>query len=307
MNLLNFEELSDRWKNDKKNYVRLSSYSTYYTLLESHLLPAFGASTEVREENVQEFILQKLRDGLSISTVKELVLVLKMILRYGASHGLCERPEWNLRYPSAIRSFSAPTLTKDDVVKMLDTIRANPCYKGLGIYICVVTGLRIGEVCALRWGDLDLDAGVLHVRRTLSRVYVSDAVLPYSKLSFGSPKTITSYRDIPLSDNLQRLVRYIMPGKDPGNYVLSDGPWPIEPRSYRNYFARFLKEVGIRRVRFHALRHFFATACIEYGADYKTVSTLLGHSDVRTTLNLYVHPNQESKRNCVNKLSTVLG
>ena len=300
---LTIEELAELWKTDKKNYVRPSTYSTYVVLFEKHLLPEFGREIAVSESMVQEYILRKLDEGLSHGTIRETVLVLKMILRHGASLGLCPRPDWVLHYPSLSRCSSLKIIRTEDVFRILDTIRKKPTPKGTGIYISLYTGLRIGEICALKWGDIDLDAGILRVSRTLERVYVLEPKHSHCIMLMGPPKTPDSIREIPLAEELAALLRSIhFEKKEPGNFVLSDSAVPIEPRSYRNFFARLLDSLDIPRIRFHALRHSFATRCIETGADYKTVSSLLGHSDVRTTLNLYVHPGLAQKKAAVNNL-----
>ena len=298
------EELADLWKKDKQNYVRLSTFATYVTLLERHLLPAFGKYTKLEEKDVQAFVLRKLRQGLSRATVQETVLVLKMILRHGASLGLCGRPDWTLRYPGS-RSESAPRLMQtEDVFWMLQVIHDHPSVRNIGIGITLYTGLRIGEICALQWGDIDTAAGVLHVRRTLSRVYRSDVHPPRGELVLGPPKSGSSVRDVPLSKELAALLqRMHAEARDPRAFVLTDGWQPLEPRAYRTYFTQFLDACGIPRINFHALRHTFATRCIEMGADCKTVSDLLGHADVKTTLNLYIHPTMAQKKACVNRLA----
>lgn len=296
------KELADDWKKEKRKYVSISSYSTYDTLLETHILPEFGKSVVVSEQDVQDFIVRKLGDGLSLSTVKTLVLVLKMVLEYGAARGLCDYPHWSLHYPHKYGCSRVKVLSNEDAMAIINAVREKPDCRGLGLYFCLCTGLRIGELCALRWGDIDLREGVVHVNRTLSRIYIRDSARPFCLLSLGTPKTFNSIREIPLEDSLREFIVKTWPGKDPGHYMLSDGPRPIEPRSYRNYFSRFLDSLGIPHTNFHTLRHTFATRCIEVGADYKTVSALLGHADVKTTLNLYVHPGFSRKRECVNKL-----
>lgn len=297
------EELADRWKRDKQDYVRLSTYSTYVTLLERHILPAFGSRHEIEEQDVQAFVLRKLRDGLSRATVQETVLVLKMILRHGAALGLCRRPDWVLHYPGTQAPAKPKLMQTEDVFWILQIIHDHPNCKNIGIAICLYTGLRIGEICALRWGDLDTGAEILHVRKTLARVYLSDAQPPRGQLILGPPKTGSSMRDVPLAKDLLALLKRLdADRRDPGAFVLSDGPEPLEPRAYRRYFAQFLNALGIPRINFHALRHTFASRCIEMGSDYKTVSDLLGHADIKTTLNLYVHPGMAQKKACVNAL-----
>lgn len=301
---MTIDEIASSWKKEKKKYVRLSSYSTYNTLLETHLLPVFGEKIRVSGEEVQDFVVQKLGEGLSVGTVKETVLVLRMVLRHGARMGVCEKPDWTVRYPCPLRRRDVTVLSNPHCRRILKAVKENPSRKNIGIHICLLTGLRIGEICALRRDDIDLPAGVLHVRRTLSRVYVSDALRPFCKLSLDRPKTDSSVRDIPLEEGLRHSLEAFPWGPDPECYVLSGSHRPIEPRSYRNYFASFLDSLEIPRVNFHVLRHTFATRCIEVGADYKTVSSLLGHSDIKTTLNLYVHPRMSQKQACVNRLVT---
>ena len=122
----------------------------------------------------------------------------------------------------------------------------------------------------------------------------------------GSAKTRNSVRDIPLTKDVRQLLEALMKGQDPDNFLLSASPRPLEPRTYRCYYHRYMKSAGLPCVRFHGLRHSFATRCIESGCDIKTVSVLLGHSNISTTLNLYVHPNNEQKLKCMETVSRYL-
>lgn len=192
--------------------------------------------------------MQKLSEGLSVGTVKELVLVLRMVLRHGAEMGLCEKPDWTIHYPCPLRQKCVTVLSNPHCRRILEAVLEHPTAKNIGIHISLLTGLRIGEICALRWGDIDLSSGVLHVRRTLSRVYVSDALRPFCKLLLDRPKTDSSVRDIPLEDGLRRSLEAFRWSGDPECYVLSGSNRPIEPRSYRNYFASFLDSLEIPRV-----------------------------------------------------------
>ena len=119
----------------------------------------------------------------------------------------------------------------------------------------------------------------------------------------GMPKTVNSVRDIPITKNLMKMLKPLCGIVNPDYYVLSNESKPIEPRTYRNYYKALMQELGIPRIKFHGLRHSFATRCIESNCDYKTVSVLLGHSNIGTTLNLYVHPNLEQKKKCLDKAS----
>jgi len=297
------EEIAELWKENKRGFIKYSSYSTYSNLIDNQILPTFGKMAVIPEKTVQEYILRKFNDeGLSLNSVRGAVIVLKMILRYGASLGLCEKPEWTLRYPLPRSAKKMEVFSKKDMQKMLTAIKNNPTPKNLGIYISLATGLRIGEVCALQWRDLDMRSGILHVTKTVERIYIKEGGESYTSITVGPPKTFNSIRDIPFSNELAKVLGQESQGKKPQNYILSDGPKPIEPRSYRNYFGSFLISNKIPVLKFHALRHSFATRCIQAGADYKTVSSILGHANIKITLDMYVHPGMESKKKCVNLL-----
>ena len=164
------------------------------------------------------------------------------------------------------------------------------------------TGLRIGEVCALQWDDIDVTVGVIRVNKTIQRIYLVDGEEKYTELIVDKPKTKNSLREIPMTRDLQALVRPLKKIVRGDFYVLTNAANPTEPRTYRSYFNKLQKVLGLPKMRFHGLRHSFATRCIESKCDYKTVSVLLGHSNISTTLNLYVHPNLEQKKKCIDTM-----
>ena len=147
-----------------------------------------------------------------------------------------------------------------------------------------------------------MDTGLLHVNRTIERIYIVDSDKPHTEIVINTPKTKNSLREIPLSKELVRIFKSLMKVVNKDYYVLTNNTKPTEPRTYRNYLNKLLKQLDIPRLKFHGLRHSFATRCIESHCDYKTVSVLLGHADISTTLNLYVHPNEEQKRSCIDKM-----
>lgn len=307
MNQKTFKEVSDLWKRDKKQYVKESSYSTYVLLLNKHLLPAFGDSTEVTESEVQAFALRKLDEGLSIKSVRELVLILKMVVRFGAKAGCWPVPDWNIRYPTEQAAPDLEVLNRQDQRRILSHIKDHFTCRNLGIYICLAAGLRIGEVCALQWQDLDMVDEVIRVRKTLGRVYQPDGTNHHSRLVLGQPKTVNAVREVPMSREMIRLVRPLTRVVNPEFFLLSNDKKPLEPKTYRSYYKRFMSDLGVSDLKFHGLRHSFATRCIESGCDYKTVSVLLGHANIGTTLNLYVHPNLDQKKKCIEKVFRHLG
>lgn len=301
-NILTIKELSALWKADKQQYVKPSTLAAYSLILENHILPAFGDKHELVESEIQEFVLRKLRDGLVQKTVKDILIVLKMVMKFGARIGLVPYLEWHIKYPTEQKKHELEVLSVAHYQALLQHVRDNFTFRNLGIYICLTTGLRIGEVCALKWCDIDFAYGTISVRRTIERIYLFLDGERRTELVLDTPKTRNSIRDIPLSKDLMIMVRPLKKLADDDSFILSNDAKPIEPRSYRNYFKRLLKMLGIPDLKFHGLRHSFATRCIESHCDYKTVSAILGHANITTTLNLYVHPNLDQKKKCINEM-----
>lgn len=296
------KEIADIWKEDKCQYVKQSTMAVYLLSLENHLLPIFGGKMEVTEEEVQAFALDKLNHGLSQKSIKDMLIVLKMVVRFGEKQGWLNHVEWKVKFPANQPKATLPILTKVHQKKLMDYLKDNFTFPNLGILVCLSTGLRIGEVCALKWSDINMDTGLLHVNRTIERIYIVDSDKPHTEIVINTPKTKNSLREIPLSKELVRIFKSLMKVVNKDYYVLTNNTKPTEPRTYRNYFNKLLKQLDIPRLKFHGLRHSFATRCIESHCDYKTVSVLLGHADISTTLNLYVHPNEEQKRSCIDKM-----
>ena len=296
------KEIADIWKEDKRQYVKQSTMAVYLLSLENHLLPVFGGKMEVTEEEVQAFALDKLNHGLSQKSIKDMLIVLKMVVRFGEKQGWLNHVEWKVKFPANQPKATLPILTKTHQKKLMDYLKDNFTFPNLGILVCLSTGLRIGEVCALKWSDINMDTGLLHVNRTIERIYIVDSDKPHTEIVINTPKTKNSLREIPLSKELVRIFKSLMKVVNKDYYVLTNNTKPTEPRTYRNYFNKLLKQLDIPRLKFHGLRHSFATRCIESHCDYKTVSVLLGHADISTTLNLYVHPNEEQKRSCIDKM-----
>lgn len=295
-------EIAVLWKEDKKAFVKVSTYSAYLLILQNHILPYFGAMTDVREADVQAFAMKKLQDGLCQKSIKDVLVVLKMIVRFGAKNGWCDYVEWDIRFPTVQEKPQLDVLSVGNHRKMLDYIQSHFTFKNLGIYICLTGGLRIGEVCALQWKDVDIDRGVLLIRKTVERVYILDGDQRHTELMIGHPKTMNSIREVPMTTELYRMLKPFRRVVNPDFYLLTNEPYPTEPRTYRNYYKRLMEKLGIPQIKFHGLRHSFATRCIESNCDYKTVSVILGHSSINTTLNLYVHPNTEQKKKCIDKM-----
>lgn len=295
-------QITEEWKDEKKKYVKKSTYAAYQLLIQNHIKPYFGDLYEVNEEKVQQFVFDKLDAGLSEKTIRDIIIVLKMILKFGIKNGYLEYIQIDAKFPSKQEKKDLDVLSKADQKKFMEHLRNNFTFKNLGIFICLSTGMRIGEICGLRWCDVDTVEGVIKVRHTLQRIYIIEGETRHTELLLDTPKTANSVRDIPMSSELLKMLKSLNKVVNENYYVISNDIKPIEPRTYRNYYKKLCKQLDIPELKFHGLRHSFATRCIESKADYKTVSVLLGHSNISTTLNLYVHPNKEQKKKTIDKM-----
>ncbi len=287
-------------------FVKSSTIAVYTLHLENHLLPKFGNKKTLQEQEVQDFVLECLRKGLSLKTVKDMLIVLKMVVKFGAKHGWLQYQDWSIKYPTEQKSKELEVLSISHQKKLMQYVTDNFTFRNLGIYICLSTGMRIGEVCALKWSDIDVGTETIHVNRTIERIYIIEGDERRTELVIGSPKTKNSIREIPISKELMKLIRPLKKLMNDDYYVITNEAKPTEPRTYRNYYKQLLKQLGIPDLKFHGLRHSFATRCIESKCDYKTVSVILGHANISTTLNLYVHPNMEQKKKCINQMFKAL-
>lgn len=307
---MTYTELYINWYQCKKRMVKESSMAAYALIDRSHLRPAFADMdvTAIRKKDIQAFIYSKLDCGLSVKYVQDMLIVLKMVLRYAAEeYDLAVLTSWKLEWPSRNKG-SAPKLeryTAEETRRIIECALAKPAPAKTGILLGLFAGMRIGEICALQFRDIDFDKKTVSVRRTIQRVYMLEpeksSIAGSTRMTISEPKTKNSQREIPLSREIVPLLKAYSHIAAPEYYVATLSEHPAEPRTYRNAYRRFiLDEVGLDHcIKFHGLRHTFASTLIDNKVDVKTVSALLGHSDVSTTLNVYVHPSEESKRAAV--------
>ena len=294
-------EIAAAWKEYKRPYVKQSTMAAYVLILENHILPTFGEDNSLPEQSVQAFVLHKIESGLSTKSVKDILIVLKMVMKFGVKKEWMTYYEWDIKYPPSSENKVLDVLSVTNHRKILNHIQSHFTFMGLGIYISLSTGLRIGEICALKWSDINVTDGILTVNRTIERIYIIEGEKKHTELVINTPKTKNSCREIPMNKELLGMLKPLKKVVNDDYYILTNDERPTEPRTYRNYYKRLMEKLDIPKLKYHGLRHSFATRCIEVGCDYKTVSVLLGHSNISTTLNLYVHPNMEQKKRCIDK------
>lgn len=298
------------WLKEKKDYVKESTYANYSNSIFNHIIPKLGNIylKDLTHKKIQDFILELSKSGnknsgigLSEKFIKDITIIIKGSLKKAINEKQIDYIELSFNYPKSTHNDKLYILTKNEQRKITEYGKNNINNKSLGILISLYTGIRIGELCALKWEDIDFKKSYLHISKTIQRVYIKDKNENQSKVIITTPKTKNANRIIPINKEFLDIIKTLR-GKD-DEYILSGTNNYIEPRTYRKYYEKFLKEVKINHINFHSLRHTFATNCISLGVDYKTVSELLGHATVNITLNLYVHPRLSQKKKCIDLIS----
>ncbi|MFG6330845.1 MAG: site-specific integrase [Lachnospiraceae bacterium] len=298
-----FSQVGGEWLLEVNRRRKYSTYIKYDAIYRTHLADVIGLyrlSSGVTQE-LQEKIFDHLsRAGLSESLQKSVICVANQILTFANRHyqagiQLLERPAAKAKKSAVTFSRAEQALLLDCIYRQMDKFKA-------AVLLCLYTGLRLGELCALQWTDIDFEGKTLTVNRTVQRI-AAPGRLTKTILLETTPKSESSHRTIPLTSELLEILSELK-GKQP--YVFG-GKKPLEPRTMQYHFKKILKEAGIKGRSFHTLRHTFATNCMENNMDVKALSELLGHSDVRITLNLYVHPTMDSKRKQIGTLSDFYG
>lgn len=305
-----FEDWAEEWLQQKRNYVKESTYANYLIMMVNHIIPKLAGRrvVEVNTQLVQNLVLEwgisgKLnqKGGLSIKTIKDMVIILKMCVRdFDMRYGVNTLIQ-KITYPVNTVNTSMVILSKNEQKVLVGKVLESHELEPLGYAICLYTGIRIGELCALTWGDIDMEEKVIYINKTIQRVYYKKKEnRGVTKVIISSPKSLKSIRAIPISKTLYTILKRYQCGMN--KYVLTGTEKYIEPRLYRKHYEKFIENNKLNYIKFHGLRHTFATRCIEMGADYKVVSELLGHASTNITMNLYVHPQIEQKRQCVELL-----
>lgn len=298
-----FQDAAEKWLYDILPQVKESTGNKYQNLIETYIYPDYRDTPliAITQRSLEEYQRRLLRaggvrgEGLSPKTVTDILSVLGRILTLGEREG----------YPVSCNISSIRTrqsagdfriLSRSEQTKLCRYLYANLDGRNMGILLCLFTGLRIGEICVLRWGDLSFPDQTIHVHQTMQRVQDrSDHAKRKTKVVVTTPKSSCSIRTIPVPAPLMELMSSHR--REDEHFFLSDrgGKW-VEPRNLQYHFKRVLEESYLEEVNFHTLRHTFATRCVEVGVDVKSLSEILGHANVNITLNRYVHPSMEMKK-----------
>lgn len=300
------------WLLEKKDYIKESTYANYSNNIFNHIIPKLGNYylNELNHKVIQDFLLELSKNGrkdnnggLAEKTIKDITIIIKGSIKKGINEDKIKHIELTFNYPKDNKENKLYVLTKREQNKITNYVLENINSRNIGLLISLYSGIRIGELCALKWEDVDFKKNSLTINKTIQRVYIKDKDKNISKVIITTPKTKNANREIPINKDFLEILKKIK--SDKKNYILTGNEKYIEPRTYRKYFNKILDELKIKHFNFHSLRHTFATNCISLGVDYKTVSELLGHANVNITLNLYVHPRYSQKKKCIDLICKV--
>ncbi len=345
-----FGTLAENWFGHIRPLTKESTYRKYWNLWNSYIRPELG---EMRFAEITQDVLEACckamlvsggqeGTGLSAKTVSDALSLIRNIFRYYAGR--------KLPVPCDTRTVMVKQSTKEMRILSMKEQQALCSYiymdlsiRNVGVLLCLFTGIRVGEVCALRWEDISFPDKTVHIHRTMQRIQVDcgggsrdtdhagsgerrdtdhagsgerrdtgntgsrerRAKEPRTKIIVTTPKSKCSIRTIPIPDELLQIIESVR-GAASGYFLTGSEKRWVEPRTMQNHFKKLLKCCAIEDANYHALRHTFATRCVELGFDVKSLSEILGHASVNITMNRYVHPSMQLKQANMQRLSEMM-
>ena len=307
-----FKTVALQWLENSKLRIKESSYVKYMNMLQGHILPEIGElrMRRLTTDRVENFVQQQLnfgkldgKGGLSEKTVKDMLVVLKAICQYAEQMDIevpCRFKLIRVRQSDC----EVHVLGKQEQKRLEKFLMEDNSLPKTGVLLSLYMGLRLGEVCALKKSNILYNEEILQVRFTMQRIQdFENREDGKTKIIVTEPKSNCSVRDIPIPAFLMKRLEELGEASDNAYVLTGLANEFIEPRRMENIFKRYLKECQLEVMNYHALRHTFATRCIEEGFDVKSLSEILGHANVNITLNRYVHSSMEQKRRCMEKLT----
>ena len=300
-----FSDVLHTWMYANKVRIKGATEAKYSRLIESHIIPEIGGLKirQIDSSIINNFLDSKLKtgglnnkDALSPSYVRTMAVIIEAALNYAVMERICKPLRTPINKPSVPKK-DIVILSKQAETALVEKIYCSPSLVAVGILLALQGGLRIGEVCALKWTDIDFDAGLIHVRHTVSRVPCPNSEQK-TMLIIDTPKTVSSIREVPMPSTLQCVLVRAYHNRT-SEFVISSSHSFVGTRTFDYQYRKLLKQLDIQPFSFHTLRHTYATRCAESGMDAKTLSRLLGHASSNISLNVYVHPSMEVAMNLV--------
>ena len=305
-------ELFELWIEAVSLKVKPSTLERYREIYVNHIKSDFGdvLVQGVTPQYLNELSKRKLKNGridkkggLSSKTVTNILCVIKAAFRYGEKTFNIQNPTNAVIIPKNDKK-EIEVLTEKEITKIKKYFESKEDYFYVLFELAISTGMRIGEIAALSCGDIDTQRAIVKIYKNTQRIKKDDHNKTKTEVVISSPKTQNSVREIPLSPSLLKILKDFISGRNKNEYLFSkDGKKAIDVRNIQKRFKKALKDCNIRNVKFHVLRHTFATKWVDKGLSVKILSEILGHSSINITLSLYVHPTMKEKRTAMNKFS----
>ena len=305
--------MAEQWLMKERLSVKTSTYSKYRSNIDNHILPWLGALqiSELTSVTLNSYIQQLQlygrtdhNGGLSAKYIRDIFTILKGILHYAEQEYNLKPMTKNCRLPA--KECAHARVLSITEQQMLEKYLLEDMYEGkkMGMFFCLYTGLRLGEICALRWEDIDLERELLYVRHTIQRIQNPNTdEMPKTRIVMDTPKSRASIRTVPIPHMICQILQEQHPISNNSAYFLTGSAEHfIEPRNYQYHFNKYMKALCLQGIHLHTLRHTFATRCMEAGVDMKSLSEILGHSGVGITMDCYVHSSIEEKKRQIEKI-----
>ena len=296
-------DIMQMWLENCRNHIKESSFASYQNKISKHILPYFSQLkySALTAEMLEKFIADKISQGLSAKYVGDMVIMIKSVAKWAETAHNFLNQVINVELPKAVKK-ETETFSSSEQKALFQTLNGSSEPTVTGIKLAVYTGVRIGELCALQWKDIDFEHGVLKVTKTVQRISHSTDKSK-SAVMITSPKSETSVREIPLPVFILNELCQVR--KNDSDYIISGSEKVVEPRCFTNRYKSVLKKAGVPSKKFHSLRHTFATNALQQGFDVKTLSEILGHSGANVTMRVYLHTSMERKTACMNLVQEI--
>lgn len=284
---------------ERRGALKASTIGRYEYMIRHYIVPEIGTTLlrDLTAEKLSAFFSRLQGRGLSCKSTRDVGVLLKTIFKVAKKSCHCDCPGSEAELPS-YRSKRIEVFCDQEMASLARKILASPDMTGLCVLLVLNTGLRLGEICALRKSDIDFHSGFLRIERSAARVREESG----TRLVVQSPKSNSSVRLVAVPNDMLELMKTATMSIREDSYLLTNTDMPMEPRTLQYRYRKLLEHCGIRYRNFHALRHTYATRCMESGVDIKSLSELLGHADIRTTLQTYVHSSLAHKKQAVQSI-----
>ncbi len=313
-NALLFSSLASEWLAERESRLKKTTLCKYRNNLNLHLIPVFGERKidEITTDDLGRLLIRltttggRENKGISGSSAKSILSVFRSIAEYARDRKNAHTASFrglgikDKNKPIRVLSLQEQHALEKYLIENISTDNDL-----IGILLCLYTGIRLGELCALRWEDIRLDERELFIGKTMARIQTPNSSGHKTEVLITMPKSDCSVRRIQIPKKMHAIL-CSMKGPQETYFLTGQKEKYVEPRTMENHFKSAVHAAGIKNVNFHALRHTFATRCVELGFDVKTLSEILGHSSVRITMDRYVHPTKATKQKYMDMLSDIM-